>query len=89
MLLFIVVTFPPFHFSIVRSFFLSNFTARALIKISSLIHFPLLRHPIPPLHLVRASLPPPPALALSLSLHRHPYLCIPLSSRFIRYNKYY
>jgi hypothetical protein len=37
--------------------------------------------------LVCARLSPPPALALSLSLHRHPYLCIPLSSRFIRYNK--
>jgi hypothetical protein len=35
----------------------------------------------------RARRPPPPALAFSLSLHRHPYLCIPLSSRFIRWNK--
>ena len=32
-------------------------------------------------------LSPPLALAFSLSLHRHPYSCIPLSSRFIHYNK--
>ena len=33
------------------------------------------------------SLSPPPTLAPSLSLHRPPYLCIPLTSRFIHYNK--
>jgi hypothetical protein len=42
-------------------------------------------------HLVCARLSPPPALFLSLSPHRHPFsrsfLCIPPSSRFIRYNK--
>ena len=54
-----------------------------------LIHFPVLKYmyPIPPLHLVCARLSPPLALAFSHSLHRHPYLCIPLISRFIRYNK--
>ena len=41
--------------------------------------------PIPPLHLVCAWLSPPLALALSLSLHRHPYVHILPSSRFIRY----
>ena len=34
-----------------------------------------------------ARLSPHPASALSLSLHRHPYLYIPRSSCFIRYNK--
>ncbi len=48
-----------------------------------LIHFPLVRYPIPPLHLVCARLSPPPALALRLSLHWSPYLHIPLSSGFI------
>ena len=43
--------------------------------------------PIAPLHLVCARLSPPPALALNLSLHRHPYLYIPPSSRFIRAHK--
>jgi len=37
--------------------------------------------------IVCVRLSPPPALAFSLSLHRHPYLYIPLSSRFVRYNK--
>ncbi len=44
-----------------------------LTNISSLLHFPLLRYPIPPIHLVCPRLSPPSALALSLSLHRHPY----------------
>ena len=35
-----------------------------------------------------ARLSPPPALALSFSLHRHPYLYIPSSSRFIRCNQH-
>jgi hypothetical protein len=45
-----------------------------------------LRYPIPPLHQVCA-LSPPPALALRLSLHRHPYLYVPPSSHFIRYDR--
>jgi hypothetical protein len=58
-----------------------------LANLSPPIHFPLLRYPLPPLHLVCVRLWPPPALALSLSPHRHPFLCIPPSSRCIRYNK--
>ena len=37
-------------------------------NLSSHIHFPLLRPPIPPFHIVCAMLSVPPALALSLSL---------------------
>ena len=55
-----------------------------LTNFSSLIHFPFLRYPISPLHLVCARLSPPSALAISLSPHRHPYLYTPLISRFIR-----
>ncbi len=40
----------------------------------------------PEAHLVCERLSPSPALDLSLSLHRQPYLYIPPSSRFIRYN---
>jgi hypothetical protein len=40
-----------------------------------------------PLHLVYEASTSPPALALSLSPHRHPFLCIPPGSRFIRCNK--
>jgi hypothetical protein len=46
------------------------------------IHFPLLRYPLPPLHLVCARLSPPPALDVSLSPHRHPFQYIPPSSCF-------
>ena len=58
-----------------------------LTNVSHPIHFPLLRYPLPPLHLVCVRLWTPPALALSHSPHRHPFLCIPPSSRLIRYNK--
>ena len=37
--------------------------------------------------LISARLSPPPSLALTLSLHLYPYVCIPLRSSFIRYNK--
>jgi hypothetical protein len=46
-------------------------------NLSSLIHFPLLRYPIPPLHLVSARLSPPAPLVFGLSLQRHPSLYIP------------
>ena len=59
-----------------------------ITNFSSLIHFPFLRYPLPPLHLVCARLSPPPALAISLSYHRHPYLFLPPSSRFLRYNEF-
>jgi hypothetical protein len=56
----------------------------------SLIHFPVLRYPIPPLHLVCGRISPPPTSVLSLSIHRPPDIYVmvfPLSSRFIRDNK--
>jgi hypothetical protein len=61
-----------------------------LTKLSPLIHFPLPRYCLPPLHLVCARLSPPPALALSLSPHRHPFLHIPSSrlSAIIRLSLY-
>ena len=44
--------------------------------------------PSPPHNLVYVKCVDPSVLAFSLSLHRHPYICIPFSSRFIHYNKY-
>ncbi len=43
--------------------------------------------PFPHSQLACERLSPPPTVSLSLSLHRHPYLCIPLDSHFVRYNK--
>ena len=57
-----------------------------LTNLSLPISFPLLRYPLPPLHLVCARLSPPPALPFRLPPHRHPFFYIPPSSRFIRYN---
>ena len=47
----------------------------------------IFRYPRTPCNPVYASLLDPSALAFSLSLHRHPYICIPCSFRFIYYNK--
>ena len=41
-----------------------------LTNFSSLIHFPLLRSPIPPIYLVCERLSIPPIFVISLSLHR-------------------
>ena len=58
-----------------------------LTTLSPPIHFPLLRYPLPPLHLVCTRLLHPPALVLSLSPHPHPFSISPTSACFIRYNK--
>ena len=48
-------------------------------------NFPLLRYPIPPLHLVCVSLSPPPTLALSLSLTDTPICVFPLRSHCLHH----
>ena len=54
-----------------------------LTDLSSPIHFPLLRYPLPPFYLVCGRSSPPPALALCPSPNRHPFLYIPPSSHFV------
>jgi hypothetical protein len=54
--------------------------------VSSVLATPHLFLPLPfPRSTYCARLLNPPFLAFSLSLHQHPYFCIPLSSRFVRY----
>ena len=55
-----------------------------LSKLSPLDLVSIFRCPSPPHNLVHARTVDPSVLAFSLSLlHRHPYICIPFSSRFI------
>jgi hypothetical protein len=51
---------------------------------TSLFRSPLLRYPIPPIHLVCVWISP----SAFFSLHRHPDSYIPSISHFIRYNKF-
>ncbi len=55
--------------------------SRITLKIQRTEFFSFENHP------KKNSLMYPPVLAFSLSYHRHPYLCIPLASRFSLYDK--
>jgi hypothetical protein len=69
------VTRPVYH---PRSYIFTNtHTPLPLTNFSPLIHFRLLRYPLPPLHLVCEMISPSPDLGLSLSLYRYPYVYIP------------
>jgi len=78
-----------------------SFTGFTVHHSSSVTFFPLtlaffysavikssIRGHVPSSKTVCPSLSPPLALAFNLSLHRHPYLCIPLRSRSIRFIRY-
>jgi hypothetical protein len=71
-----ILLIKSFKFILFKHSFSVTFFYFPLTNFSSLIHFPLLRYPIPTLHLVCVRLSPPPSLTFTLSLHRHPYLHI-------------